>query len=111
MLYLLFSMTDSHLDTELLMNMLGKMLGRIDTTVLTACTAEAEHQRGEASLNISVHMMVGKAINTIEEGQYLAIILQESDDWLVETRQFLVWLVSAGVMGAATIEDITASIA
>ena len=56
-------------------------------------------------------MMVGKAINTIEEGQYLAIILLESDDWLVETRQFLVWLVSAGVMGAATIEDITASIA
>ena len=91
--------------------MLGKMLGRIDTTVLTARTAKAEHQRGEASLNISVDMMVGKAINTIEEGQYLAIILQESDDWLVETRQFLVWLVSAWVMGTATVEDITASIA
>ena len=111
MLYLLFAMTDSHLNTELLMNMLGKMLGRIDTTVLTASTAEAEHQRGEASLNISVDMMVGKAINTIEEGQYLAIILQESDDRLVETRQFLIWLVSAGVMGASTIEDITTSIA
>ena len=91
--------------------MLSKMLGRINTTMLPTSTAEAEHQRGEASLNISIDMMVGKAINTIEEGQYLAIILQESDDWLVETRQFLVWLVSAGVMGAATIEDITASIA
>ena len=75
LLYLLLSMTDSHLNTKFLMNMLGKMLGRINTTMLPTSTAEAEHQRGEASLNISVDMMVGKTINTIEESQYLAIIL------------------------------------
>jgi hypothetical protein len=37
-------MTDAHLDTELLVDMLGQMLGRIDTAVLTSRTTETEHQ-------------------------------------------------------------------
>jgi len=37
-------MADAHLDTELLINMLGQMLGRIDAAMLTARTAETEHE-------------------------------------------------------------------
>jgi hypothetical protein len=37
-------MTDAYLDTELLVNMLGQVLGTIDGTMLTTRTAKAEHQ-------------------------------------------------------------------
>ena len=49
-------MADAHLDAELLMDMLGQMLRTIDRAVLTTRTAEAEHQTGEATLDIAAHM-------------------------------------------------------
>ena len=40
----LLPMYDTYLDAELLVDMLGQVLGRVDGAVLTASTAKAEHQ-------------------------------------------------------------------
>ncbi len=68
-------MTDAHLDTEFIVDMLSQMLGTIDRTVLTTRTAKAEHQRREATLDVAAHMGIGQFIDTVEKGQYLAIVL------------------------------------
>ena len=108
---MLFTMTNLHFYTKLPVNMFGKMLRRIYTAMLTACTSETEHQRGETTLHVAVYMMVGKCIDMIQELQYLTIILQESDNRLIQTRQLLIRLVSARVMGTSAVEDITSTIA
>lgn len=108
---MLFTMTNLHFYTKLLMNMFGKMLGRIYTAMLTAGTTETEHQRGETTLHIAVYMMVGKCINMLQELQYLTIILKESDNRLVQTRQLLIRFVSTRVMGTSAVENITTAIA
>ena len=43
--------------------------------MLTTCTTEAEHQGGETTLNIAIHMMIGKRIDMIQELQDFPIIL------------------------------------
>ena len=96
---ILLPMADAHLDTEFLMDMLCQMLGTIDGAMLTTRTAEAEHQRSEAALDVATHMSIGQLIDGVKEGEYLTIILQESDDWLVESREFLIGFITAGVMG------------
>ena len=81
----LLTMTDAHLYTELLVDMLCEMLSGIDTAMLASCASEAEHQRREASLDISAHMVVGKLIDTVEEGEYLTVVLEEAYHRLIET--------------------------
>ena len=56
-------MTDAHLDTKLLVDMLGKVLRTIDRTVLATRTTKAEHQTGEATLDITAHMGIGQFID------------------------------------------------
>ena len=107
----LLTVTDAHLNAELIVDMLSEMLGGIDGTMLTTRTAEREHQRGKATLDISAHMGIGEFIDRIEEGQDLTIVFQESDHRLIESRQLFVRLITAGVMGATTVEDIAAAIA
>ena len=104
-------MTNAHLDTELLVDVLCQMLGGINGAMLTTRTTESEHQRGEAALDISAHMGIGQLIDRIEEGENLAIVLEESDHGLVETRQFLVGLITAGVVGRTAVKHIAATIA
>ena len=104
-------MADAHLDAELLVDMLGQVLGGIDRAVLTTGTAEAEHEGGEATLDITAHMGIGEFIDAVEEGEDLTIILQEADDGLVETGELLVRLVAAGVVGGTTVEHIATAIA
>ena len=92
-------MRDMHLDAELLVEMLGEMLGTVDRAVLTTRAAEAEHQMGEAALDIARHMLVGKGVDMVEELKNLAVVLQEADDWLVEPRQLLIGLIAARIVG------------
>lgn len=107
----LLTMTDTHLNTELLVDVLSQMLGGIDRTVLTSRTAKREHQRREASLDITAHMGVSEFIHRIEEGENLTVVLQKADDWLIKACQLLIRLVSAWVMGTAAIKDVAATIA
>ena len=91
-------MTDAHLDAELLVDMLSKVLCTIDRTMLTTRTTKAEHQIGETALDITAHMGIGQFINAVEECQYLTVILQETDDWFIKTCQLLIRLITARVM-------------
>ena len=56
-------------------------------------------------------MGISEFIDRIEEGQDLTIVLQESDHRFIESRQLLIRLITAWVMGATTVEDITATVA
>ena len=56
-------------------------------------------------------MGIGQFIDTIEEGQDLTVILQETDHRLVETRQLLVGFVAAWVVRAAAVKHIAAPVA
>lgn len=87
------------------------MLGTVDGTVLTAGAAEAEHERREAALQIALDMVVGKLVYGFQELQNLTVVLKETDYRLVQSRQLLIRLVAPRVVGAATVEDISAAIA
>ena len=87
------------------------MLGTIDTAMLAASAAKAEHQAGEASLDITRDMCICQLVNTLQEGQNLSIILKETDDWLVKSRQLLVGFITSRVVCAAAIKNISSAIA
>ena len=91
--------------------MLCQMLSGIHTAMLTARTTETEHQRGETTLDITVHVMIGKCIDMLQELENLTIILQESDDRFIQTRQFFIRLITTRIVSTSTIKDITATIA
>ena len=107
----LLTMIDVHLYPKLAVNMLGQMLSGIDAPVLTARTAEGEHQRSETALNVATHMGIGQPIDTFQEGEYLAIIFKESDHRLIETCQFFVRLIASGIVRATAVEHISSAIA
>lgn len=104
-------MYDLYLNAELLMNVLCQMLRTVDTAVLTARTAKAEHKTREASLDIACHMMVGKGIDMLQELHNLAVVLKEAYHWLVESRQFFIRFITSGVVRRTAVEDIAAAIA
>ena len=79
--------------------------------MLSTRTAETEHQVGEATLYVAFHMMVGQSVDRFEEVKYLAVILQKADDGLVQSREFLVRLVSPRVVCAPAVEDVSPAIA
>ena len=87
------------------------MLSRIDAAMLTARASESEHQVGEAALEITLHMMICQPIDALQEGEYLPVFLKETDYRLVQTRQLLVCLVTAGVVSASAVEDISSAVA
>ena len=91
-------MVNAHLNAKLLVDMLGQMLGAIHAAMLSACTSETEHQTGEAPLYVASHMGVGQLIDAVQESQYLAVVLQESDDRLVQSCQLLVRLIAARIV-------------
>ena len=91
--------------------MLGEVLGAIDGAMLTTCAAEGEHEVGEAALEVTLNMMIGEAIDAVEEGEDLAVVLKEADDGSVQAGELLVGLVAAGVVGGAAVEDVAAAIA
>ena len=55
-------------------------------------------------------MGIGQLIDTVKECQYLTIVLKETYHRLIKSREFLIWLISPGVVGAAAIKDISSAI-
>lgn len=86
------------------------MLRAIYASVLSSRASEAEHERSEPSLHVSLYMSVGELIYAVEEGEYLAVVLKEANDRLVESSEFLVWLVASGVVRASAVEDVASAI-
>ena len=111
LLYALLAMADVHLYSELLVQMFGKMLCRIHAAVLSARASEREHQVCETALHVAAHMSVGKFIDTFEERYYLAVVLKEAYDGLIESGEFLVGFVASGIVCGAAVEHIASSIA
>ena len=107
----LLPMRDADLNAKLLMQMLGKVLGRVYTAVLAACTTETENQMGKATLYVAGNMAISKCINTIEEGEYLSIILKETYHGFIKTCEFLVRLIAAWIVSGTAVEDIASTIA
>ena len=56
-------------------------------------------------------MSIGQFIDRVEEGKDLTIVLKETDNRLIKTRQFLIGFITTGVVGATAVKDITATIA
>ena len=111
LLYALFPMAHMHFDAEFLVYMFRKVLCRIDAAMLSACASEAEHQVGESARDVALHVGIGKLVDAIEEGEYLAVVLKESYYRFVETRELLVRLIASGVVGGAAVEHIAATVA
>ena len=107
----LLTMEQTYLYAIFLMQMFGQMLGTIHTAVLTARAAEGEHEVGEATLDVSFDVGVGQTEDAFEEGQYLAVVFEETDDGLLESCHVLVLLVTPWVVGAAAVENVASAIA
>lgn len=58
-----------------------------------------------------MYVGIGQLVDAVEESEYLAIILKETDDRLVKSGKFLIRLIAPRIVGASTIEDITSTIA
>ena len=99
-----------YLDVEFIVQMLCEVLGTIDGTVLATGATESNLQVGKIAFDKPRGVMIHQGINGVYERQYLAVVLKKIDDGLVEAREGLILLVLAGVVGAATVEDITASV-
>ena len=99
-----------NLYSEFLVDMLCKMLGTIHGAVLTACASEREHKTGEASLDISCYVGIGKLVNRIEEGEDFSVIFKETDYWLIQACELLVRLVTSRVVSASAIEHVSATV-
>ena len=107
----LLSVRYPYLDAVLVMDMFRQMLRGIYGTMLAARTAETEHQTGETSLDVTLHMVVGKLENGFQEVKNLAVVLKETNHRLVQSCQVLVWLVTPRVMRRATVKDVSATVA
>ena len=79
----LFAMGEVDADTIFPVQVLSKVLGAIDGAVLTTCATKGEHEICEATLEITLDMVVGQAIDAVEESDDLAVVLEETDDGLV----------------------------
>ena len=79
--------------------------------MLSSRTSEREHQRGKTTLDITTHMGISQLIDTLQKGQYLTIILQETDNRLVQSCQLLIGLVTSRVMRTAAVKHIATAIA
>ena len=55
----LLAMVHRNVDVVFLMQVFRQVLRGVHTTMLTACTSKGEHQIGETTLHIALHMEVG----------------------------------------------------
>ena len=110
MLYILLTMYEVHLYAKLLVQMLSHMLGSIDRTMLATCAAKADRKIGKTSLYVTLHAGIYQGIDMIQESEYLAIFLEELDDWFIESDKRFVAIILARVVDSAAVEHEAATI-
>ncbi len=108
---MLFTVLHHHFYAETAMYVLGQVLRTVDASVLTTCTAEAEHERGESPLDIPCHMCIGQFVHTVEEGKNLTVILKEGYHRPVESGEMFVLLISSRIVRASAVEHISPTVA
>ena len=97
-------------DVIFLFEVCRQMFGAIDRAVLATGAAESDLQMVKTTLEKALHMMIHQRVHGIQERQYLAVFLQEIYHRLIQARERLVFVVLAGVLGTAAIEDISAAV-
>lgn len=107
----LFAVGDVNTDAVFGVEVLREMLGAINGAMLAASAAEREHEVGEATLEVTFDMMVGQTVNAIEEGEDLTIVLEETDDRLIQASELFVSLITTRVVRGTTVEDIATTVA
>ena len=82
----------------------------IHRAVLTSCAAEGYLQVAEATRHKTLHMVVYEPIHTLEEGQYLAVLLKIVHYLLISARQVFIGVISPGVVRRAAVEHIPSTV-
>ena len=108
---ILLTMMNLNLYSENRIEVFCQMLCRIDRAMLTTSTTETELKMSETTLHVATYMGICQFVNAVEESQDLTIILKKSNDRFVKSGQLLVGFVATGVVGTATVEDITSAVA
>ena len=104
-------MAEVDFHSKLLMDVFCYVLGTIDRTMATTCTAKGDLHIGETTLLETGNMEIDEAIDAIKEGENLAIRFEEVDNGLVKTCEWLIFVIASWIVGAPTIEHVTATIA
>ena len=104
-------MNKVHTHRVFLFKVSREMFGAIDRTVLSARTTESHLEMTEIAFNEPLYVMIYKCIHRLKESQYLAVLLEEVDDRLVQARHGLELLVFAGVVRTTAVEDISTAVA
>ena len=79
------------------------MLGTVHGTMLSARATEREHKVGETTLHIAFHVMFGEFVDWAKKFQDFAVVFQEANNRLVESRNLLIRFVTTRVVRAATV--------
>ena len=89
-LNILFTVYQFHFHPEFTVQMLCQMLRRINRTVLSSRTAEANGQVTESPLHISLYRSIHQRIDRFEKTENFSILFKESDYRFVQSRERLV---------------------
>lgn len=104
-------MTEMDFDTKFLMNMLSNVLGGINGTVLAACTSKRNLEVGESTVKPPLDVKIDEGKDVGEELKNFSVSFQKIYDGLIETSQLFVLGIASGVVAAATVKNVTATIA
>ena len=83
-MYILFSMVEGDGDSEFLMEVFCKMLGRIHTTMLSSRATEGKLKVGKSTVNVSLNMKISQLIHTFQERKNLSVLFKEINHRLVQ---------------------------
>lgn len=104
-------MTNVHLYTELLVNMLSHMLGTIDGTVTPACAAATDLQVRKTTLEETCHMKIDQFVDAVKKREYFTICFEKVNNRLIKACKRLILFIPPGIVGTATVKHISSSIA
>lgn len=104
-------MTEFYAATELLVDMLGNMLGGIDAAMLSARATEGYLEGGETTIQPALNMKINYWSYVTEKLQDLSVFFKEISNWFVESCQLLILLVSTGIIACSAVENVTSTIA
>ena len=103
-------MSNGNFDVEFIHQVTGQMLCAVNRAVLTARAAKAYLQVGELAFNEALGVRIYQFVYAVQEGKHLSVIFQELDNLGVGSVELAVILILAGVVYAAAVKDIAATV-
>ena len=87
-----------------------EVFGTIDRTMLATGTTESNLEVRETTFKKTLHMVVYKRVNRVEEGENLSVLFEEVDNGFVQSCDRFELIVLAGIMRGTAVKDIAASV-